>query len=250
MVPSVLAMRAMSVRSPGMAPIRRAFARQQSAISTVPTISLVTSVVVQMAFRANGTGTSTAAGQEIAGLQSVQLQTPKGTGRNVCAKMGTRAVLCGGDDMLLAVVKRHLVLASVIAMAQAQIVGVRMASQVKFHGTGQLHLGTAHLQNARTSRIPMESQVSAASVRMALRERSNGRGTRPEGNAHLPHARSRIPTKSKVSAVSVRMASWVTSRGPALLLRAIANQRHAMWKILPRRQDFSANAIRLHFVLM
>ena len=112
--------------------------------------------------------------------------------------------------MPLAAVNRHLVTASVIAWAIAQIVGVRLASQVRFHGKAPLHLGIAH----------------------------------------LPHVRSRIPTDSQAPAASVRMASWATSRGLALFLRAIANQRHAMWKTLPRRQDFSANAIRLHFVLM
>ena len=191
MAPSVLVVRAMSVRSPGMAPIRRALAPQQSAISTVPTISLVPSVVVQMALRANRTGT-TVPGQEIAVPQSVQWQTPKDKGWNASAKMGSRAVLVGADQMLLAVVNQHLVLASVTAMAQAQIVGVRMASQVTFHGTGQLHLGTAHLPHARASRIPTDSWVSAASVRMALLETSNGRVTRPEGNANLLHVQLKI----------------------------------------------------------
>ena len=72
MAPSVLAVRAMSVKSPGVAPIRRAFAPKQTASSTVPTISLVPSVVVQMASRANRGGTSTATGQEIAAPQRQQ----------------------------------------------------------------------------------------------------------------------------------------------------------------------------------
>ena len=248
MAPSVLVVRAMSVRSPGMAPIRRALAQQQSAISTVPTMSLVPTVAVQMALRANGAGT-TAAGQEIAVPQSVQWQTPKDKGHDASAKMGSRAVLRGGDQMLLAVVNQHLVLASVTAMAQAQIVGVRMASQVTFHGTGQLHLGTAHLPHVR-SRIPTDSQASAASVTMALMERSNGRGTRPKGNADRLHVQFQIQHMIQGGNANARVASRVTSRGLALMQRAIANQRHAMWKILPRRQDFSANAIRLHFVLM
>ena len=111
MATSVLAMRAMLVRSHGMAPSRLAFAPRQSAISTVPTISLVPSVVVQMALRANRTGTSTVAGQEIATLQSVQWHTLKDEGWNASAKMGSRAVLVGVDHMPLAAVNRHLVTA-------------------------------------------------------------------------------------------------------------------------------------------
>ena len=191
MAPSVLVVRAMSVRSPGMAPIQRALAPQQSAISTVPTISLVPSVVVQMALRANRTGT-TVPGQEIAVPQSVQWKTPEDKGWNASAKMGSRAVLVGADQMPLAAVNRHLVTASAIALAAMALVSVRMASQVRFHGMGQLHWGTAHLPHARTSRIPTDSQVSAASVRMALLETSNGRVTRPEGNANLLHVQLKI----------------------------------------------------------
>ena len=153
--------------------------------------------------------------------------------------------------MPLAAVNQHLVTASETAMAaRAQIAGVRMASQVKFHGKGQLQLGTAHLQHARTSRIPMERKVSAARVRMALLERSNGRATKPKGNAALLHVKFQIQHMNPGGNANAKMASRVTSRGGALLQMAIANQRHAMWKILPGRQDFSANAIRLHFVLM
>lgn len=245
----MLVIRAMSVRSLGMAPSRLAFAPRQSAISTVPTVSPVPIAIVQMALRATRTGTMVP-GQEIATLQGVQWKTPQGKGRNASAKMGSRAVLRGGDQMPMAVVNRHLVTASVTAMAaRAQTVGVRMASQVRFHGKGQLHWGTAHLPHAR-SRIPTDSQVSAASVRMALLETSNGRVTRPTGNANLLHVQFQIQHTIPGRNANAKMASRVTSRGLALMHRAIANQRHAMWKILPRRQDFSANAIRLHFVLM
>ena len=133
-------------------------ASQQSASSTAPTVSLVRTVVVQMALRANRAGT-TVPGQKIAALQNVQWQTLKDEGWNASAKMGSRAVLCGGDQMRMAPVNRHLVTASAIALAAiAQIVGARMASQVRFHGKGQLHLGTAHLPHVR-SRIPTGSQA-------------------------------------------------------------------------------------------
>ena len=92
--------------------------------------------------------------------------------------------------------------------------------------------------------------MALVSVRMALMERSNGRGTRPKGNADLLCAQFQIQHMIPGGNANARMASRVTSRGLALLHRAIANQRHAMWQILTMSQDFSANAIRQHFVLM